>query len=164
MGEELKKLPSLEKEGWPPLRRTGWFVGKKLKLIVAVVLGCVLFLASCYQSQEPNVRMGQSISADLIVLFKPGTTREERASFDEKTIGKPAADSDGFGLMDGIKAELAFPSVCPNQDGIALTLRDDVTTEQLTAIRAAIDASPIVDKVFEDLSPKRIRCTTGSEK
>jgi hypothetical protein len=127
-----------------------------MKLLIGIVLMSALMQATCNKKNDREVRMGQSVPADIVVIFKPGTTLEQRQEFDETTIGVPYMD--GFGLKDGIEAELAVASICPKQDGVALKLREDITVEQLREIRTAIDHSPIVEKVLENSRPSEVRC------
>lgn len=101
--------------------------------------------------------MGESVPADIIVIFRPGTSLEEKNRFDEETVGIRVIE--GVELKKGIAAVLALPEICPNQDGVALEFRKNFTSDQLRDIRTAIDASPIVQRVLTDIRPKDVRCS-----
>jgi hypothetical protein len=118
-----------------------------------------LFQSTCLdRSNQAEVKMGQSVRTDLIVIFKPNVSLEDRARFNEETIGRRIPGRDGVSFVKGIEASLALPDLCSNQHGLALKLRADVSDEQYHRIRNAIRSSPIVERIETDVEPAKVRC------
>jgi hypothetical protein len=133
-----------------------------MRILTAIALISALVQTACLSENGNDRIMGDRHPADLVVIFKPGTTLEERQHFDEETIGVRVPGMDGFGLKDGIRGELAIPSICSNQDGVALELRDDITDAQMQEITDAITNSPIVDRIVENQAPGQVSCRNST--
>lgn len=127
-------------------------------------LSVTLIQTTCLNRSEQNeVRMGYGVPADLIVVFRPNVSLEDRSRFNEETIGRKLPGRDGVSFLPGIEASLALPNLCSNQHGIALKLRGSVTDVQLQAIRSAITASPIVEGLLENYEPANVKCAKNGK-
>ncbi len=130
-----------------------------MKLLITIILLLCLMPSACEKGRKNETRiMGQQIETDLVIIFKPGTSHDQINKFGEVTIGIQIPGVDGFGLKNGIEGVLAIPMVCEDQDGVALKLRSTITEDQLTEIRSSINASPIVEKIYENVRPADVKC------
>lgn len=130
-----------------------------MRILAAVFLVLGIMQSRCGGKIEKETLMGQNVKADLVVIFKRGTTQDEKDSFDSNTIGRKVPGIEGQVFRSGLEAELALTNVCRGQDGVALKLHEGISKDQYQVIRTAIDASPIVDMVFEQVEPSKISCS-----
>jgi hypothetical protein len=112
--------------------------------------------------EQTDVKMGRNVRAELIVVFKSNVSPDDRARFNEETIGRKIPGRDGVSFRKGIEASLALPNVCLNRDGLALKLRDDITDDQLQDIKSAISNSFLVDTLFENIEPTNVQCSSSN--
>ena len=101
---------------------------------------------------EPMVQIGTDRRANLVVLFRPGTTDEQIASFVNNVIG--VRTSRGIDLLPGVQSLLKI--TVRDHAGYAIGFHRDVTAEEKASIRKRLDASPIVLRVYENVEPTSI--------
>jgi hypothetical protein len=128
-----------------------------MKLFAVIIMLALIIQSRCQHEKE--VRMGQNIDANLIVIFTKKAGHKEIEEFKEETIGRKIPGMDGTAPKKGIGAVLSLPMLCPDREGVAIDLREDITTGELEEIRAAIRASAIVESIEENISPKKINCS-----
>ena len=126
--------------------------GSLLPCALLIIAGVIL-TASCDRSKPPQVRIGPDVQADIVVLFRPGTSSQEINSFLEHAIFVGPADGE-HRHRPGIQSILRV-SVHGCQ-GYAVHFYHDATIEQQDTVRADIAASPFVAKLFEGVAPADI--------
>lgn len=131
-----------------------------MKLFLFVLFFSLVQTTCSGLHENTEVKMGRDIPANLIVVFKPNTSLDQRARFNGETIGRRIPGRDGVSLLKGIEASLALPDLCLHQGGLALKLRDDITEVQLQEIKATITTSPLVDRVLENIQPAQVGCVS----
>ena len=132
-----------------------------MRLLFFLVLVALLQITCLDRNDQSEVRMGQAVQADLIVVFNPNVSLDDRTRFNEETIGRRVPGRDGVSFLNGIEASLALANLCSNQQGIALKLRPNITDDQLQEIKRAISNSPIVYRLIENTEPTRVKCPSS---
>lgn len=102
---------------------------------------------------EPRIRFGPEVPANLVVLFSEETTPGEINLFLEQVVGVPHPGG-GHALLPGMQSALKVH--VGSHVGYAFQLRESVTAEQEARIRARIGSSPVVWRVYEDVAPATI--------
>jgi hypothetical protein len=115
----------------------------------------VLLLSGCSQRRDDAmIPVGPDQRANLVVFFKSGATNEEVNKFVHETISTP--ERGGFRLLSGIWQTLNLLPV-DGHEGYAITFFPEATKAERDRVKAAVEASPIVYRVFENVAPKEIK-------
>ena len=125
---------------------------RSLRYASLLVAG-VISIVACDGSKPARVTIGPQVQADMVILFKAGTSGEEINRFLEHAIFIGPADGE-HRHRPGIQSILRV-SVHGCQ-GYAVNFGNGATLEQRDAVRADIVASPVVFKFFEGLAPADI--------
>ena len=90
----------------------------------------------------------------IVFYFKKGTTNDEINYFLDNVIGHQRADGRGTDFLGGMQG--TFQVRNQDYEGYAIELRKNITQEERENILRAINNSPLVYKVFENVVPNEI--------
>lgn len=122
----------------------------KIKLLISIVL--LAFLFSCHQQvNDEMIYFGPDQKVPIVFYFKKGTTNEEINYFLDNVLGSQRSDGKGKELLKGIQGQ--FMVRTQDYQGYALDRIDENEREN---ILKAINSSPLIYKVFENVVPNEI--------
>lgn len=107
-------------------------------------------------SEHPEMRrIGPDVPASLVVYFKKDVTQDQIRAFSKEVLSIP--DPEGRGEYDppGVQSILAVSN--QGHQGYAITFFPNATGQERQSLREAIEASPLVFKVFENVSPADVK-------
>ena len=113
------------------------------------------FLAGCTERvyDDRMIEYSPSRRADIVYYFRKGTTNAQLNEFINKTLGVPHPGG-GYSSLPGIQGDIYV--ITQGYEGYAITLRVNATDEQRQLILSLLKESPLIFKVFEDVSPNEI--------
>lgn len=116
-------------------------------LLVLVAIGC-----------EPSIsdemyHYGPDRESDIVFYFNRGTTNEQINDFLDNQLSDPQP-SGGHWPKPGV--EVTFMVRAQDFEGYAITLRPDATDEERGNILGVLNKSPLIYKVFENITPNNI--------
>jgi len=103
---------------------------------------------------EPMVRFGPEIPANLVVLFRDDATDLQIETFAETNIAVPHSGGGGTDLLPGLQSLLKV-EVAGHQ-GYALQFSRSASAEQRAKVRRRVQSAPITWRVFENVAPRSI--------
>lgn len=129
----------------------------KMKFIfLPLIIFVLTSISACQQKiDDPIVKWSNpSDKIPIVFYFKKETTNDEINYFLDNVNGHQRADGRGTDLLDGMKGRF----LVRNQDyvGYGIELRNNITQEQRENILKAINNSPLIYKVFENVIPNEI--------
>lgn len=132
-------------------------VSSRAALLFAVHLLGLLSLACPFdRSGDSNMRpIGPEVRASLVLYFKKDVTRDQTIAFYDEVLSRPDPEGRGHDHPPGVQSTLLVST--QGHEGYALTFFPNATEEQRRSLRDAIKASPLVYKVFENVSPADIK-------
>ena len=127
----------------------------KLFLILQLIVVGVCFQStSCGYPETPMVRLkGPNDKVELVFFYKKGTSYEEKQSFENNILHTPSPK--GYALQEGVSGQFAVRN--SDYEGYAIEFYPSATPEQREQLKKAIESSPIVYKVFENVVPNEIK-------
>ncbi len=131
----------------------------KFFLFLLVLSSSFLFQTpSCRQQEDaPVVKWkGNNDRNDLVFLFRKGITYEQKEAFQNTILYKPRADGRGQDHQDGV-VDTMVGTIKDDYEGGIVNFSQDATLEQRERLKKAIEASPIVYKVYENVVPSQIK-------
>ncbi len=117
-----------------------------------IILSILIAAPGCHKSQTWE-RFGRSSKANLVVVFKKGTSTKDINHFLSVQVFEKHARA-GDWPRPGVGA--VVKTTIGDLDGYAISLSPDATPEQRQAIRQNVADSPLVLRVFENIAPKDI--------
>jgi hypothetical protein len=125
------------------------------KYFIILVLLIMPFMVACQQkANDEMISISPDQKSDIVVFFKKGTKNEEINYFLDNVAGRQRADGRGTEFLDGMQSRFQIR----NQDyeGVAIELRENATQGERENILKAINSSPLVYKVFENVVPNEV--------
>lgn len=113
-------------------------------LLVALLSGCQKKI------NDEMIRTSPELKVPIVFYFKKGTTREQINNFSDTVISYPHPGG-GHSLFKGIRGVF----LVGNQDYSGYAL-DRIDEDERQNILRAINSSPLIYKVFENVIPKEI--------
>jgi hypothetical protein len=146
---------------------TGQEGANKMKPLMPPLIGSkrlllsffLCLLAVCCNAQDANktIPIGPDAKADLLVYFRADATSNEIDEFLNEYILLPNPTGKGFRQPDGVKVFMRiFPPV-QGHEGIALRFFPDDLPEKKDKLKKAIENSPIIYKILEDVAPSDVK-------
>lgn len=127
-------------------------------LILPILLLSILFQTVACQTQKdaPMVKWkGNDDVNDLVFIIKPNPSPEEVEKFSNEVLYKPRADGRGYSHLDGV-IDTMLGGINDGYFGGTINFHDNATAEQKENVRKAIEASPIVYKVYVNAIPDKL--------
>jgi hypothetical protein len=117
-----------------------------------------LVLPACSQAgKDEMVPIGPEVQADLVIYFKGGVANEQISKFWHEVLSNPHPSGRGTWTKDGISGISAvFPPI-QGHEGVAVSFYRTATEAQRAKVKADVNASPLVYKVFENVAPKDVK-------
>lgn len=125
----------------------------KMKFVFLILSICVL-TSVCARQQKIDdelVKSGPNLKAPIAFYFKKGTTYEEIESFRENVIGVRHPEGRGYGYINGILGTYTITT----QDYKGYVL-DEIDEEERENVLKAINSSPLIYRVFENVVPNEL--------
>ncbi|HEV7700805.1 MAG TPA: hypothetical protein VGO43_11295 [Pyrinomonadaceae bacterium] len=113
-----------------------------------------LVLANCQTPSERINRMGPDERADLLIVFKKGTSAEEILNFDRTVTGIPNEHSSGYADLPAIMTGAGVQ--VNGYDGVAINYKPDATLAEKELIERRVHESPIVLRAYSGVVPNGI--------
>ncbi|HEX8249047.1 MAG TPA: hypothetical protein VF599_12790 [Pyrinomonadaceae bacterium] len=120
-----------------------------------ILIALLSLLFSCRQQVNDEwIVSNPDLKVSIVFYFKKGTTNDEINYFHDNVVGRQRDDGRGTDFLDGMQVKFQVR----NQDyeGYAIDLRKNVTQEERENILQAINSSPLIYKVFENVVPNEI--------
>lgn len=128
-----------------------------MKLVILTIICGILFQQiSCGYPETPMIKLkGPEDRNDLVFFYRKDATYEQKEHFQNTVTHKPHPEGKGYYLQDGV-IDLF---IVRNSDfeGYAINFSKNATPEQREKLKRAIESSPIVYKVFENVVPNEIK-------
>jgi hypothetical protein len=96
---------------------------------------------------------GPDRKSDIVFYFNRGTTNDQINNFLDNQLSDPQP-SGGHWSKPGVEA--TFMVRAQDFEGYAITLRPNVTDEERESILGVLDNSPLIYRVFENVTPNDI--------
>src|SRR2546423_14309393 len=125
----------------------------------AVLLLGLLNLA-CPSSKSGDSELhpiGPEVRADLLIYFKTGITQQEINSFSKEILSQADPRGRGDYLPPGVQTFLRIYPPVQGHEGIAITFFPNATDDQRQNLKKAVETSPVVYKVLENISPADVK-------
>ena len=129
------------------------------KQIALVAIFWSLFTVACPPTRNGDSDMrpvGPDVKADLLIYFKAGVTTTQINAFSKEVLSRPGPNGRGDSLPPGVRTFLRLSPV-EGHDGIAITFFPSATKEQREELKRAVEPSPVVHKVLENLAPTNVK-------
>ena len=98
--------------------------------------------------------MSPDQKVEILFYFKKDTKNEDVNYFLNNVIGYPHPEGKGHYSMKGIQGQFLVRT--QDYEGYAIELRKNITQEERQNILNAINGSPLIYKVFENVIPNEI--------
>lgn len=126
-------------------------------LFAAHLLGLLCLACPLGRPADSDLRpIGPEVRASLVIYFKSGATQEQISSFTKEVLSRPHPEGRGHYQPVGVQSLLRVRAV-QGHEGIAITFFPNATDEQRQNLRDAVNASPVVYKVLENVSPADVK-------
>ncbi len=106
------------------------------------------------KSSDEMIKFGPDKFTSLVVFFKKEATREQIETFYNNVVSVSRPDLKGHDLPEGVALQYQVKN--GEYEGVGITFSTDATPEQREKLKKAIESSPIVYKVYENVVPKEI--------
>jgi hypothetical protein len=128
----------------------------KMKLIFFILSVFVLTSISACQQKVVDewVKMNPDQKVDILFYFKKDTKNDDVNYFLNNVIGTPREDGRGYSSMEGSQA--MFLVRTQDFEGYAIKLFESAKPEERENILKAINSSPLIYKVFENVVPNEL--------
>ncbi|MEP6706493.1 MAG: hypothetical protein ABJC05_03180 [Pyrinomonadaceae bacterium] len=129
----------------------------RVALLLAVHSLALLSLA-CPRggSGQPEMRrIGPDVPASLVMYFKKDVTNAQISAFDKEVLSRPHPEGRGDYQAPGVQSTLLVST--QGHQGYAITFFPNATDQQRQSLRNAMKASPLVYKVFENVTPADVK-------
>jgi hypothetical protein len=126
-------------------------------ILSAFMLSFFLQIPSCNQQVDnPITKLkGPKDEVELVFFYKKGTSYEEIRFFENNILHEARPDGRGNDLQEGVSGEFFVRN--SDYEGHAIEFYATATTEQREKLKKAIESSPIVYRVFENVVPNEIK-------
>ena len=116
--------------------------------------------SSCYQETGDRVTKIDLVEGDkgLLIYFKTNIPPNAPYEFENTVLSEPHPEGKGFSSLPGIVEGFALEPISGHK-GVAAKFRNDATKKQIDYVKARVNASPIVFRIFENIPPSRIKET-----
>ena len=115
-----------------------------------------LQLVSCGYPEAPTVKLkGPNDINDLVFFYKPEATHQQKELFQNSILHKADPEAKGYDLPDGV-IDLMYVRQ-DGYEGYALNFSKNAPPQQQEMLKLAIQRSPIVYKVYENVAPSQIK-------
>ena len=128
----------------------------KMKFIFLILSIFVLTSVSACQQKVVDewVKMNPDQKVDILFYFKKDTKNDDVNYFLNNVISTPREDGRGYSSMEGTQA--MFLVRTQDFEGYAIKLFESAKPEERENILKAINSSPSIYKVFENVVPNEI--------
>ncbi len=114
------------------------------------------------KSSDDKIKFGPDKFTSLAVFFKKESTRKQIESFYNDVISVPHPEGRGYYLPDGVVLQYQIRN--GDYEGVGITFSTKATPAQREKLKRAIEESPIVYKVYENVVPNEINDLPGVKK
>jgi hypothetical protein len=129
----------------------------KLRPYNLIILVIVTLLATgCFWKDDRMYPIGPGVKANLVIYFKTGVTDRQIDSFFHETLTYLDPQGHGYNHKDGVASILRLEPV-QNHEALAVTFFENATEGQREQVKSAVQRSPIVYKVLENVIPKDVK-------
>jgi hypothetical protein len=98
---------------------------------------------------QPLQEIGPAVKMSLVVYYKQGVTDDQMESFEGQTLDRSRSGP----VVEFLRL---LPSQADGHDGFAIRLDHKLPRAERERLRSAIAGSPLVARVYEDVSPDSI--------
>jgi hypothetical protein len=129
----------------------------KVFCILQIILATAFFLlTSCGYPETPMVKLkGPDDKVELVFFYKKGVSYEEKQGFENNILHKSDPNGKGYASQEGVSGEFFVRH--SDYEGYAVEFYPNATSEQRNKLKKALESSPIVYKVFENVIPNQIQ-------
>lgn len=100
-------------------------------------------------------KIGPGESTSLVLFYKKGTTHDQIELFEANVTSVPRLDNRGRDLPEGVVSTYSVRN--RDYEGMGINFRPNATLEQREKLKKAIEDSPIVYKIYENVTPDTIK-------
>lgn len=144
------------------MRNRRFDLGAKLMLKQALLnlflLGALVGCSNPEQESNVMIKMGPGQPADVVYLFKEGTTWEQILDFQRTVTGIPDENGTGYAALPGEMSGVAVR--VRGHDAEAIRFKPNATIEEKTLYKGRLAASPLIYAVYENVIPSRITASS----
>lgn len=124
--------------------------------IFTIICGFLFQLLSCGYPETPMIKLkGPEDKNDLVFFYRRDATYEQKELFQNTVIHKLDPNGRGYYLHDGVIDLFLVRN--SDYEGYAINFSKDATPEQREQLKKAIESSPIVYRVYENVVPNEIK-------
>ena len=127
---------------------------KKNWTIFFLILLCIQSISCGYPETPMRQLRGPNDKVELVFFYKKGTTYEAKRFFEDNIVHKPNLDGKGHALQEGVTGLFSIRN--SDFEGFAIEFSPQASEER-QKLKKAIEQSPIVYKVYEDVVPNQIK-------
>ena len=129
---------------------------KTFLILQFIIAGLSLLISSCGYPETPMVKLkGPNDKVELVFFYKKGMSYEEKQFFENNILHKPDPDGKGYNLQQGVAGEFLVRT--SDYEGYAIEFYPNTSLEQCEQLKKAIELSPVVYKVYENVVPNEIK-------
>lgn len=121
-----------------------------------------LALIACSNTQDQSnvmIKMGPDQQADLVYLFKEGTTWQQILEFQRTVTGIPNETGTGYASLPGEMSAVAVR--VRGHDAEAITFKPNATHQEKDFYKSRVLESPLIYEVYENVIPSRITASSS---
>jgi hypothetical protein len=132
-------------------------VMKTFLIFPMILLVSLFYSSSCnYRKDDPIVKWkGPNDKVELVFFYKKSASYEEKQFFENNILHKPHPQGKGYDLQEGVSGEFFVRN--SGYEGHAIEFYLNATPEQRERLKTAIESSPIVYRVYENVVPNQIQ-------
>lgn len=108
------------------------------------------------ETSRGRVQVGPQVKADLVIVFKSGTTEEQLNGFLRAVLQRPNPYGEGYKNQPGVRSILRVPPIDGYQ-AVAVSFHEDAKQVETDQIKSRVRSASLVDRVFKDIAPKDIK-------
>lgn len=130
--------------------------------IVGIFIVAMFLQISCGYQDTPMIELkGPDDVNDLVLFYKKDATYEQKEFFQNNVIHKPHPEGLGYELQDGV-IDL-FSIRADDYEGYAINFASKAGAERRATLKKAIESSPVVFRVYENVVPNQISDLPGKK-
>jgi hypothetical protein len=120
------------------------------------LISLCLQLLSCGYPETPMEKLGgPNDKVELVFFYKKTASYEEKQFFENNILHENRQDGKGYYSREGVSGEFFVRN--SDFEGYAIEFSTKATLQQRQNLKKAIEQSPIVYKVYEDVVPNQIK-------
>jgi hypothetical protein len=107
------------------------------------------------KSSDEMIKFGPDKFTSLVIFFRKEATREQIETFYNDVISVSRPELRGYDLPEGVVLKYQIRN--GGYEGVGITFSTDATPEQREKLKKAIESSPIIFRVYENVVPNEIK-------